>query len=27
VIVRLGDQWDENVMWPLVVHNVVDQLK
>jgi CubicO group peptidase (beta-lactamase class C family) len=27
VIVRLGDQLDENVMWPLVVHNVVDQLK
>ncbi len=27
VIVRLGDQLDEHVMWPLVIHNVVDQLK
>jgi CubicO group peptidase (beta-lactamase class C family) len=27
VIVRLGDQLDENVMWPLVLHNIVDQLK
>ena len=27
VIVRLGDALDENVMWPLVLHNVVDQLK
>ncbi len=26
VIVRLGDQLDENVLWPLVLHNVVDQL-
>jgi CubicO group peptidase (beta-lactamase class C family) len=24
VIVRLGDQLDENVMWPLVLHNMVD---
>ena len=27
VIVRLGDALDENVLWPLVIHNVVDQLK
>ena len=27
VIVRLGDQLDENVIWPLVIHNVVDQLQ
>ena len=27
VIVRLGDSRDENVRWPLVIHNVVDQLK
>ena len=27
VIVRLGDQLDENVIWPLVIHNLVDQLK
>jgi len=26
VIVRLGDQLDENVMWPLVIHNLIDQL-
>ena len=26
VIVRLGDQLDENVLWPLVLHNIVDQL-
>ena len=27
VIVRLGDELDENVLWPLVIHNVVDQLE
>ena len=27
VIVRLGAMLDENVMWPLVIHNVVDQLE
>jgi hypothetical protein len=27
VIVRLGDQLDENVIWPLVIHNVIDQLQ
>ena len=27
VIVRLGDQLDENVLWPLVLHNIVDNLK
>jgi hypothetical protein len=27
VIVRLGDQRDENVLWPLIIHNVVDNLK
>ena len=27
VIVRLGDQLDANVMWPLVIHNIVDQLQ
>jgi CubicO group peptidase (beta-lactamase class C family) len=27
VIVRLGDALDENVIWPLVIHNVVDQLE
>jgi hypothetical protein len=26
VIVRLGDQLDENVRWGLVIHNLVDQL-
>ena len=27
VIVRLGDELDANVSWPLVIHAVVDQLK
>lgn len=27
VIVRLGDELDEYVSWPLVIHNVVDRLK
>lgn len=27
VLVRLGDELDENVLWPLVIHNVVDQLE
>ena len=27
VIVRLGDQLDENVNWALVLHNIVDQLQ
>ena len=27
VIVRLGDQLDEEVMWPLVIHDIVDQLQ
>jgi len=27
VIVRLGDALDENVLWPLVLHNIVDQLE
>lgn len=27
VIVRLGDALDENVLWPLVLHDVVDQLR
>jgi len=27
VIVRLGDRLDENVQWPLVIHNVIDQLR
>ena len=27
VIVRLGDALDKNVIWPLVIHNVVDQLQ
>jgi len=27
VIVRLGDRLDEKVMWPLVLHNLVDTLK
>jgi CubicO group peptidase (beta-lactamase class C family) len=27
VVVRLGDSLDDNVRWPLVIHNIVDQLK
>ena len=27
VIVRLGDSLDENVRWPLVIHNIIDQLQ
>ena len=27
VIVRLGDQLDKDVIWPLVIHNVIDNLK
>jgi len=27
VVVRLGDQLDEDVMWPLVIHNIIDQLQ
>ncbi|HUE97921.1 MAG TPA: serine hydrolase [Anaerolineales bacterium] len=27
VIIRLGDALDENVRWPLVIHNLVDQLQ
>lgn len=27
VIVRLGDSLDDNIRWPLVLHNIVDQLK
>jgi CubicO group peptidase (beta-lactamase class C family) len=27
VIVRLGEALDEDVRWPLVIHNIVDQLK
>jgi CubicO group peptidase (beta-lactamase class C family) len=27
VVVRLGDRLDEMVMWPLVLHNIVDQLQ
>ena len=27
VLVRVGDELDENVLWPLVIHNVVDQLE
>lgn len=26
VIVRLGNQLDKNVIWPLIIHNIVDQL-
>jgi hypothetical protein len=26
VIVRLGDQLDESVLWPMVLHDVVDKL-
>jgi hypothetical protein len=26
VVVRLGDEPDPNVHWPLVIHDVVDQL-
>jgi CubicO group peptidase (beta-lactamase class C family) len=27
VIVRLGDALDESVLWPLVIHNIVDQME
>src|SRR5689334_1994330 len=27
VIVRLGDQLDKDVLWPLVIHNIVDHLE
>ena len=27
VVVRLGDCLDENVMWPLVIHNIIDNLE
>jgi CubicO group peptidase (beta-lactamase class C family) len=27
VVVRLGDMLDENVLWPLIIHNLVDQLQ